>query len=282
MTRIEESLELTADERSTLQEGDAAHEALLALLAYMASSDGEVHPQELDFLERVLPGRTRADLSSWAMGHATAGELDLDYICGSIAQPDEQWKCLRFAARMAWKDGDVADDEKVLLSRLASGFQLPGGAVERVLRETALRETSAHDPKALLAAVQAPRWEAVQLAGGSLVSEDLRAVLPAEAQVVARVGVDRVEVMALTTIGLVGRFAEGPAFIPWDDLVSYSRSFSLGEALLLHTEDSRAYTVVDARLGGLALVLDRIVEVDSSDERSPPANPPKVELIERS
>ena len=68
MTRIEESLELTADERSTLQEGDAAHEALLALLAYMASSDGQVHPQELDFLERVLPGRTRDDLSSWAMG----------------------------------------------------------------------------------------------------------------------------------------------------------------------------------------------------------------------
>ena len=70
-------------------------------------------------------------------------------------------------------------------------------------------------------------------------------------------------------------------FIPWDDLVSYSRSFALGETLLLHTEDGRSYTVVDARLGGLALVLDRIMGSEAPSERPPPSNPPVVELIER-
>ncbi|MFT4623388.1 MAG: hypothetical protein ACI8PZ_002044 [Myxococcota bacterium] len=281
MSRIEETLELTADERSTLHDGDAAHEALLALLAYMASSDGAVHPQELDFLERILPGRSRAGLAAWAMDHASAGELDVGYVVGSITQPDEQWKCIRFAARMAWKDGDVADDERSLLARLADGFGLPAGTVDRVLRETAPRDAASVDGALLLAAVQAPRWEAVQLAGGTLVSEDLKAVLPADAEVVARVGVDRVEVMALATTGVVARFAEGPAFVPWDDLVSYSRSFALGSTLVLHTEDGRDYTVVDSRLGGLALVLDRLMGRENTEERPPAANPPVVELIER-
>ncbi len=282
MTRIEESLELTADERSTLQTGDAAHEALLSVLAYMASSDGEVHEQELDFLERILPGRSRADLSAWAMGHASAGELDRDYVVQSITAPDEQWKCLRFAARMAWKDGRVADDEKQLMEQLASGFGLPSGAVDRLLRETTPRDVSTLESELILAALQAPRWEAVQLAGGRLVSDDLKAVLPADANVVARIGVDRVEVMALTNSGIVGRFAEGPAFISWDELVTYSRSFAIGETLLLHTEDGRSYTVVDGRMGGLALVLDRLTDTDESDERPAPSNPPVVELIERS
>ena len=281
MKPLEESLELTASERSTLKDGDAAHEALLALLAYMASSDGQVHPHELDFLERILPGRSRDDLAEWAKGHGSAGALDVDYVVRSITQPDEQWKCLRFAARMAWKDGEVADDERELLAGLARGFGLPQGAAQRVLRETAPRSASSLEPRLVLAAVQAPRWEAVQLAGGQLVSEDLCAVLPPEAEVVARVGVDRVEVMALTTTGVVGRFAEGPAFIPWDDLVSYSRSFALGATLQLHTEAGRSYTIVDSRLGGLALVLDRIMGDGSPPERPPASNPPVVELIER-
>ncbi len=279
MSTLDETLELSPV--GTLESGDSGDEALLALLAYMASSDGEVHDHELAFLQRILPGRDRDSLRAWAMEHVSASELDVDYVVGSIRPIDEQWKCLRYAARMAWKDGTVTDDERELLTRLAEGFGLPAGAVDRVLRETRVRDSARLDRDLILRAVQAPRWESVQLAGGQLVSEDLIAVLPLGADLVARVGVDRVEVMAMCTTGLVGRFAEGPAFLPWDDLVSYTRSFAIGQAITLHSEDGSSYTVVDSRMGGLALVIDRLVSHGAPEESTPEPKPPVVVLLDR-
>jgi hypothetical protein len=103
-------------------------------------------------------------------------------------------------------------------------------------------------------------WDAVQLAGGSIVSEDLRSVLPVKSELVARVGLDKVEVMAFTTGGIVGRFQEGAAYVRWGELVTYTRSFGLGASVQLHTEDGRVYSLVDSRLSGIGPFLDRLLE----------------------
>ena len=257
---LDKQIELAPHDRSSLRDDNPAHQALLALLAYMASSNGTVDDQELAFLERLLPDRRVDDLRAWAVQYGEAGAPDFAYLFGVIRQPQDQWTCLRFAARMAWKDGSVDEAEQVLLTRLSAGFKLPDGAVERVLREMAPFETERFSKERIVEALKAPNWDTVQMAGGDLVSTDLQAVSPDSAGIVARIGLDRTEIAALGTGGIVARFRDGPAFVAWDDLVSYSRPQSLGAALTLHTEDGRAYHLVDSRLGGLVMVFDRLLD----------------------
>ena len=258
MAPMDEQLELTAHSRSVFRDDNPSDEALLALLAYMASSDGDVHERELAFLGRLLPDRRSEDLREWALAHQAAGELDIAFVCSRIRAGADQWTCLRFAARMAWKDGSVDPDEQKLLDQLVAGFGLPSSAVDRVLREMAPFDAAKFSRERIIDAMKDPRWDTVQMAGGPMVSPDLIAVLPADVSVVVRLGIDRIEVAGLGTGGIVARFRDGPAFVSWDDLVSYTRSLSLGAALTLHTEDGRAYHFVDARLGGLAMVFDRL------------------------
>jgi hypothetical protein len=270
MSTLDPTVELKAAARSALDEQEPADAALLSLLAFMACSDGEVHDHEVDFLAKVLPGRPRDDLSEWALEYAAATTLDLDYLVTSIKLVDDRWRCLRFAARMAWKDGEIADDERMLLASIANKFEMPKGAVDRVLREMAPSEDGGvYTPARIIGMLQSVKWEAVQLAGGGLVSDDLIAVRPTDAKVVARVGLDKVEVMALCTTGVVGRFQQGPAFVKWGDIVSYTRDFQLGSSLRLHMEDASSLDVVDSRMGALALVLDRLF--DGSEREAVPA-----------
>jgi hypothetical protein len=258
MSPLEDQLELAAHSGSHFRDDNPADEALLALLAYMASSDGDVHDRELAFLGRLLPDRDPEDLRLWALGYQAAGAPDIAYVCSRIRAPEDHWTCLRFAARMAWKDGSIDPDEQHLLDQLVAGFGLPASAVERVLREMAPFEATKFARERIIDALRDPRWDTVQMAGGPLVSPDLLAVMPADATIVVRLGIDRIEVAGLGTGGIVARFRDGPAFVSWDDLVSYTRSLALGAALTLHTEDGRAYHFVDARLGGLAMVFDRL------------------------
>jgi hypothetical protein len=119
-------------------------------------------------------------------------------------------------------------------------------------------------------------WDAVQLASGALCSEDLVAVTPATTEVVARVGLERVEVMGLCTDGLVARFQEGAAFLAWSELVTYTRERGLGPALKLHTEDGRSWALVDQRLSGVSTLLDRLLDLD---EGKPRTNRPKIDTL---
>lgn len=277
MANVDKDLELVAASGSSLRPGNPADDALLRLLAHMVVSDGVVHQGELRFLGRLLPHLDGEELEAWAREHGS-DDVDPNEIGQQIHDPDMQWKCLRYIARMAWKDGELAEEEKDLLQGLATAMKMPGGAVERVLKEMAPDDGTRYTQERILKCLVEIHWDSVQLASGDLVSDDLIAVLPTDAEVVARVGVDRVEVVGLCTNGIVARFQEGAAFLHWRDIVTYTRAFGLGAAVTLHTEDGRAYTLVDARMSGVAIFLDRLL---GEDERGGGSvrTPPKIEQL---
>lgn len=273
MADVEHDLELVAAGGSSLRPDNPADDALLRLLAHMVVSDGVVHAGEVGFLGRLLPHLQGKALEEWAREHGDP-QLDVEEVAGQITDAGSQWKCLRYVARMAWKDGELAAQERTLLGRLATAMHLPQGAVERVLREMKPDDGARYTQERILKCLVEIHWDAVQLASGELVSDDLRASLPPGAEVVARVGIDRVEVMGLGTTGLVARFQEGPAFLPWSDIVTYTRAFGLGAAVTLHTEDGHAYTLVDSRMTGIAVFLDRLLGGD--ERRSSSGTPLKI------
>lgn len=271
MARVED-LELSSG--GAIVPGRLADDALLSLLASMASTDGTIDARELDFLAKVRRDLDRDALEEWV--HTEAGPVDLAGLAQAITSPDDRWKTLRFAARMAWKDGKLADSERAFLSRLAGALSLGAGAVERALREMSPDDGERFTAERLLRVLMDVRWDAVQLASGALCSEDLLAVTPPGTEVVARVGLERVEVMGLCTGGLVARFQEGAAFLAWSELVTYTRERGLGSALKLHTEDGRSWALVDQRLSGVSTLLDRLLDLD---EGKPRANRPKIDTL---
>ena len=77
-------------------------------------------------------------------------------------------------------------------------------------------------------------------------------------ELVARFGVEQVEVAAVFEEGLAANFLEGSNFVAWSELVAYTRVSTLGASLQLHTESGRTWTLVDTRMRGLSLLLDRL------------------------
>ena len=259
MPQVDDALELAAGR--VLDPRSPEDDALLSLLASMACSDGQIHDRELDFLVKIrsdLPDRQ--SVADWTLAHARP--VDLGQLAAVIRRPDHQWKALRFAARMAWKDGELAEEEYRDLEALAGALELPHGAVERVLREMSPDDGKRFTAERILRTLMDVHWDAVQLAGGELTSPDLLEVAPPRLELVARVGLERVEVLALATQGVVARFQEGSAFIPWGNLVTYTHERGLGSALTLHTEEGITFTLVDRRLSGLATLLDRLLDLD--------------------
>lgn len=273
MAQLDDGLQLQGKSEGALVPGRPGDDALLRVLAHMVVSDGVVHEGELGFLARVRPDLEGDALEQWAR-EAGSGELDVAAVAGEIHDPDHQWKCLRFTARMAWKDGDLADEERQLLDDLAAAMGMPGGAVDRVLAEMSPDDGTRYTKERILKCLTDIHWDSVQLASGDLVSNDLAANLPAGAEVVARIGLDRVEVMGLCLQGVVGRFQNGSAFLGWGDIVTYTRAFGLGASVTLHTEDGRSYPLVDHRLSGMGLFLDRLL---GEDKRPEATNAPKIE-----
>ena len=82
----------------------------------------------------MRPGLDDSELMMWAM--EVSGEpFDAAALVAALPEPQERFDALRFAARMAWKDGDVAAEERRDLNALAHALKLPSGAVGRVLRD---------------------------------------------------------------------------------------------------------------------------------------------------
>ena len=69
-------------------------------------------------------------------------------------------------------------------------------------------------------------------------------------------------------------FARGQPLSTGRTLVTYSRSFGLGSAVELHTEDGRTWTLVDSRLSGLCMSLERLF----GETRKSPAVQPNIRL----
>ncbi len=270
MPTIDASLELRPG--ADVLPGRPADDLLLAMLVSVASSDGALTDRELDLLVKLRPDLPdRAAVAAWAA--SAVRPIDAAGLRDAIPSPDDRWKTLRFAARMAWKDGALSELENRFLERLATALELPASAVSRVGREMMPDDGKRFTADRILRTLMDVHWDAVQLAAGALVSDDLKAAIPPVAEIVARVGLEKVEVMAICTTGIVGRFQEGAAFLPWSELVTYTRERGLGESLRLHTEGGRAYTLVDERMSGLAPVLDRLLDLHGSGSRSPGGGP---------
>ena len=216
-------------------------------------------------------------MREWA---EAAGSLALDFAALRSALPTEEdrWKGLRFAARMAWKDGYLAVQESEVLDRLAEALQLPEGSLERVIGEMSGRVGGRVDPgDRLVEALQQMKWSAK--VDSKPCTSDLTEVLPADVEALARVRIDKVEVLAFYRQGLAARCLEGRVFLAWDDIVTYTRVPVLGAAVQIHTESGRRWTLVDARLGALGRVLDRVFAAEASEDEPSASPAPVVELI---
>ena len=274
MARVDEYLGFLDDPSGPgLTLGHPADEALLALLICVAYSDGEVQDHELVFLGKVLPGRDADELRAWV---ETAGSKPIDFEAVAQALPttEERWKGLRFAARMAWKDGVLAVQESAVLAELAHALELPAGAVGRIVAEMQGRVEKRISVPRIAEALDGMTWavdvEPMPLQG------PLTAVLPEDAYAVARVCVDGAEILGLYEQGVAGRFREGDVFLQWDHIVAYTRVPVLGAAGQIHTESGERWTVVDARLGAIGLLFDRLFYVGVDGQGS---EPPVVEVI---
>jgi hypothetical protein len=270
MPTVDTSLEL--EPGGALVPGRPADDALLGLLASMASSDGEINERELDLLAKLRADlRDRRAVADWA--RSVARPFDLGRLRSLVVDADDRWKTLRFAGRMAWKDGALSAAERALLDGIARALELPESAVERVVREMSPDDGKRFTVERILRTLMDVHWDSVQLAAGEVVSDDLRATLPPMTEIVARVGLEKVEVMAICTAGIAGRFQEGAVFLPWSELVTYTRERGLGEALRLHTEAGRSYTLVDQRMTGLARLLDRLLDLHDGAPVEPLVTP---------
>lgn len=252
-----------------------ADRALLVLLVHVAMADGGLDDQELSFLHRVLPARDPEELRAWAL-QVGAEPFDPRSLAPALPFVGDRWRALRFAARMAWKDGRFADEEQVLVASLAVALELPEIAVKRVTDELALRGRDRFGGEKLVRVLEKLAWDAVDWGVGA-VTAPLRDCAPATATPVAWVGVDDSEQIGLFEEGMVAHFCEGDAWVAWRDLVSWTRQPTLAVSLRLDTEDGRVQTFADFRLAGLANFLSRILDAEPAP--TPTSAPPRVEHL---
>jgi DnaJ-domain-containing protein 1 len=232
-------------------------DALLTLLVHMAFSDGVFEPSELAMLRKVAPLPDDEALQSWVHG-IVSRPLDLEQIAAALDTDDRRWTALRYAARMAWKDEDLAPSERAFLNRLCAACELPPSALDRVLREMSGPPAERLDAEALRTLLDSFQWDAAQMAEGPVASTDLVPMVPPGATPVARIGVDHAEVLGLYQEGIVARFLEGPAFVYWREIISFNHGVGLESSVRIHTEDGRIWSLIDARLGALSLLFDRL------------------------
>ena len=253
--------------RRALTPGHPADDALLALLVHVAFSDRSIDEGELAFLQRVLPGREPDQLLQWveAVGNMP---LDLEAVASALPTTEERWKGLRFAARMAWKDGALQAEERTLLEQLGEALKLGPHAVDQVVMEMEGRGGETVTAARVAAAAEKVTWNAVQVLDEHVVGP-IADVAPEGAQPVRVIAVDDVVVMGLFEGGLAAHFLEGTAYIAWQDLVTYTRVPTFGAAVQLHTESGGTWTLVDSRLRGITLVLDRLFGVGRKTGQKP-------------
>ena len=269
MTRVDDYLNMVDDpSRRALTPGHPADAALLALMVHVAFSDGVVAPNELAFLTKVLPGRSEAALLSWVKQEAST-TLNWNALGELLSTPDERGKGFRFAVRMAWKDGTIQKEERRFLEDMAQRWALGPGVVDRVLKELRAKVSGAVDTSDLIRVIKEVQWASVQVASGPLES-DLADALPAGVELVARLGLDASEMAAICKEGFAARFMEGCAFIPWSELVSYTRVSTLGASLQVHTESGRTWSLVDTRMRGLCLLFERLFREQEQRESVAP------------
>lgn len=269
MARIQQVLSaLSSHHGGALRPGRPEDDVLLELLVRMASSDGVFEDEELHMLQAAVPGWSEVQLRSF-IGHTLATNLDLDRVAAACQTDESRWTALRFVARIAWRDAHFDDEEAALLARIADVFGIPH-ALDRVMREVASPLADRQDPVRLERLLQQIPWGSASFVPGPVASMDLAPLVPADATPITRIGVDHAEVMGIYAEGLVSRFLEGTAFLPWRAIVGCTHASGLESSVRIHTDDGRAWSVVDTRLAGVAWLIDRLHHADALPASSAP------------
>lgn len=255
MARVDEYLARIDDPTRPPLTDTHPHDAVLqGLLVHLAYSDGIVQGDEFALLRHVRPDLSDADLMAWANDVAAQG-FDMASLAEALDTPEARWSGLRFAARMACLDGDVAGEERVELERLAEALALPPTAVIEAVAEVVA--TVKADTARVADALRHMFWDSLVPEREDLES-DLAAVVPEGATLVCRVLLrDDTEVAGLFQEGLVARFDDGPAFVAWSAIEAYTRVPVPGAAFHL-TADDTTHSIGDPRLRDLGKLLDAV------------------------
>jgi hypothetical protein len=256
MARVDQFLQIIDDPSlPALSDRHPHDEVLLGLLVHLATSDGVVHGDEFALLRHVRPGLDEGELLAW-VSERSAEPFEPSTLALVLTTPEERWSGLRFAARMVCLDGDVADEERAELVRIAAELQLPDTAVQTVIDEVVA--TVVATPARVADALRHMLWDSLVPERDELDS-DLASVVPQGAELVCRVVLkaDDTEVAGLLQEGLVARFDDGPAFVRWVDIRAYTRVPVPGAAFHLHTAAGK-HSVTDPRLGELGRLLDAV------------------------
>lgn len=257
MARADEYLSLLDDVAAPPPDGDhPADAALKSILVHLACADGVVQEEEFEFFERVLPGMDAAEILAW-VAESAAEDLDFDDIADCLHDDDERQGALRFAARLAWADKVLETHEKVFLMRLNAAMGLPSSAVEEALSAVIGAPTGDVDATKVERAMEGMRWQAATPEKTGLLAE-LSAVVPPDAHPVARLLVENTEQVGLYDKGLAASFVEGPRFIPWSEVATYTRVPVFGAALRVMTKNGETWTVRDPRLREVGTLMDRV------------------------
>ncbi len=246
---------MIATSAPSLRPGRPRDDAIFALLALVAHCDGTLADEELEMMQAVLPGRSIPALRQW-IGHVGTSSLDFEAIRSALDTDDRRWIALQYCARMATRDHHLHERELALLHRIARELELPAGAVARVLQQRRAQDAGRYDRAVLLQALRKGPWGAARIVPGAIASADLKACVPEGSVPVARVGVDRTEVMGLYEEGVVARFLEGTDFLHWHHIVGCSHGSGLAASLKIHTDDGRTRHLADARLSGLRMLIE--------------------------
>ena len=100
MARVDDFLNLVDDpSRRSLGAEDPSDRALLELMVHVAFSDGVVAPKEMDFLQKVLPGRNEQALLTWVKETAS-NSFDFEAINEALVSVEERMKGLRWVGRI--------------------------------------------------------------------------------------------------------------------------------------------------------------------------------------
>ncbi|MCU0689987.1 MAG: TerB family tellurite resistance protein [Polyangiaceae bacterium] len=86
---------------------------------------GSVRPDALDALLADLSNQLQKD----------GLDTRIQMVARTIKRADHQREVLRIAAFLAFTSGGVSDDERAVITKLATAFGLPQGTVDRVLAE---------------------------------------------------------------------------------------------------------------------------------------------------
>lgn len=248
---------------------DQADAALLALVARVAFSDNDLDDAELAFLSRLVPRRDPAQLAHWVRA-VSAKDLDYAAVRAALPSPEDRWKALRFAARMAWKDGAFDGGELRYLSHLAVQLELGESAADRVLEDVQVAPSGELAPEAVAAALGDTAWSVIEVMASNPESGELVACAPDGAELIHALSLDGEAIIVLFTTGMSACFAEGTSFVRWSDIAAYSRVSTFRASVEIFLEDGSTRTLVDSRLRALTFLLDRwFVKANEAPSQAP-------------